>query len=54
MEIVAGPASFAPLALDLDLAVDAAGRIIVLDPLRGELRVFARAAGAGTGGRGGA
>jgi hypothetical protein len=54
LEVVAGPASFAPLALDLDLAVDARGRILVLDPLRGQLRVFERATGAGAEGRGGA
>jgi len=47
LEVVAGPASFAPLAIDLDLAVDARGRILVLDPLRGELRVFAREVGGG-------
>lgn len=45
LEVVAGPESFAPLALDLDLAVDARGRILVLDPQRGQLRIFARGAG---------
>jgi hypothetical protein len=54
LEVVAGPASFAPLALDLDLAVDASGRILVLDPLRGQLRIFRRGPGAGAGGPGGA
>jgi hypothetical protein len=54
LEVVAGPASFAPLALDLDLAADARGRILLLDPLRGQLRVFTRGAGGGAGGRGGA
>jgi hypothetical protein len=54
LEVVAGPASFAPLALDLDLAVDARGRILVLDPLRGQLRIFVRGEGGVAGGPGGA
>jgi hypothetical protein len=54
LEVVAGPASFAPLALDLDLAVDARGRILVLDPLRGQLRIFTRGKDGVAGGRGGA
>jgi hypothetical protein len=53
LEVVAGPASFSPRALDLDLAVDPRGRILVLDPLRGQLRIFTRAEGGGEGGRGG-
>jgi hypothetical protein len=50
-EVIEGPDAFAPRALDLDIAVDAQGRVLVLDPLRGQLRFFARAAAGSAGGR---
>lgn len=42
--VVAGPERFAPGTEDLDLAVDAAGRILVLDPPEKALRIFTPAA----------
>jgi len=43
--VVAGPESFRPDAVDLDLAVTPSGKILVLDPSRRSLRVFERIAG---------
>jgi hypothetical protein len=43
--VVAGPENFAPGTEGLDLAVDAAGRILVLDPPGKALRIFAPAPG---------
>ncbi len=53
LEMVAGPEAFAPYAIDLDLAVDARGRVLVLDPSRSQLRVFTRAADVAPQGAGG-
>jgi len=39
--LVAGPDMFAEDAVGLDLAVDSRGRILVLDPARRMVRVFA-------------
>lgn len=51
--VVAGPESFRPGTVDLDLAVTPSGRILVLDPARRSLRVFERTAeGQGGGGDG--
>jgi hypothetical protein len=43
--VVAGPENFAPGTEGLDLAVDVAGRILVLDPPGKALRIFAPAPG---------
>ena len=40
--VVAPPKAFADRTTGLDLAVDGAGRVLVLDPRRREVRVFAR------------
>ena len=40
LSVVAPPAAFDPDVKGLDLAVDAAGRVLVLDPLRRQVRVF--------------
>ncbi len=40
--VVAGPESFAPGTVGLDLAVDSRGRIMVLDPRAGMVRIFTR------------
>ena len=40
--VVAVPADFADGAVGLDVAADAKGRILVLDPKRREVRIFAR------------
>ena len=40
--VVAGPERFAEDDTGLDLAVDSAGRLLVLDPKAGKLRVFVR------------
>ena len=42
--VVAGPDAFEEGALGLDLAVDSTGRIFVLDPAAGKVRVFTRKA----------
>lgn len=48
--VVAGPESFRPGTVGLDLAVDGSGRIIVLDPARKLLRIFVpRSEGEGDG-----
>ncbi len=52
--VVAGPESFRPDAVDLDLAVTPSGRILVLDPSRRSLRMFERTAREGGGGDNGA
>jgi sugar lactone lactonase YvrE len=40
--VIAAPAAFAPDTRGLDLAVDARGRVLVLDPERRQVRVFER------------
>lgn len=40
--VVAGPETFAPRVVGLDLAVDAAGRVMVLDPAAKTVRFFQR------------
>jgi hypothetical protein len=45
--VAAGPESFKAGAVGLDLAVDGAGRILVLDPSRRALRIFERRRGEG-------
>ncbi|HUU91123.1 MAG TPA: NHL repeat-containing protein [Phycisphaerae bacterium] len=40
--VVAAPADFADGAVGLDVAVDTKGRILVLDPKRGDVRIFAK------------
>jgi hypothetical protein len=47
--VVAGPRAFDPDAVGLDLAVDAQGRVVLLDPSIPALRIFARRS-PGTGG----
>lgn len=49
--VVAGPASFRPGTAGLDLGTDAAGRIYVLDPPQGVLRIFAAKDARGAGSR---
>ena len=41
-EVVAGPENFKEGTLGLDLAVDSSARILVLDPMRGMVRIFVR------------
>jgi hypothetical protein len=38
--VVAGPDEFDEAVQGLDLAVDSTGRVIVLDPARGQVRLF--------------
>ena len=38
--MVAGPESFRPGTVGLDLAADSMGRVLVLDPARSQLRFF--------------
>ena len=45
--VVAGPESFRPGTVGLDLAVDDEGRVLVLDPSREELRIFVPRKGEG-------
>ena len=48
--VVAGPESFAEGTRGLDVALDSAGRILVLDPSRGTVRVFVEKQSKGQGG----
>ncbi|MHC5040517.1 MAG: hypothetical protein ACYTHM_24670 [Planctomycetota bacterium] len=41
LALVAGPKQFAEGTVGLDLAVDSRGRILVLDPVEGEIRIYA-------------
>jgi hypothetical protein len=43
--VVAAPDSFAEHTVGLDLAVDSAGRILVLDPVARAVRIFSEKAG---------
>jgi outer membrane protein assembly factor BamB len=52
LAVVAEPSAFEPGTTGLDLAVDPEGRILVLDPSEGALRIFARDESESTGGRG--
>jgi len=40
--VVAGPSAFEPGAVGLDLAVDSAGRVLVLDPASKAVRIFSK------------
>ena len=42
-----GPENFDPACIHIHLAVDAGGRILAADPVRREIRIFARVPGAG-------
>lgn len=42
VEVVAAPERFDDDTVNLDLAVDPAGRVLVLDPKRRQVRVFVR------------